>query len=259
MANIERMGEIKNFCLYYGYGKEQELANYDLAIVEPKGQTTDSLKYIQEKGTLVLAYCSALEITPTLEFMKFAAENDFLQEQGQRLLNTEYGTYLADLSSKKWVNYQLHQAGKLVINQGYDGLFLDTLGDLEWEILSPATRQKQVLAAVHFLAELRQRLPKAILIQNNGLEKLSLYTKLYLDGLCWENPSVTPASTNWNSNLATYLSQIQREQNVRILVLEEKQGIPTAQRQKAIASKQEFLYYAAPGGYTEGITPLEKK
>ena len=254
MANIERMGEIKNFCLYYGYGKEQELANYDLAIVEPNGQTNDSLKYIQGKGTLVIAYCSALEVTPDLEFMKFAGEHDFLHQQGQRLVNTEYGTYLADLSSKKWLNYLLHQAGKLVINQGYDGLFLDTLGDLEWEILSPETIQKQILAAAHLLAELRQRLPRAILIQNNGLERLLPYTKQYIDGLCWENPPVTPASTNWNSNLASYLSQIQREQNVRILVLGEKL---TAQRSERIAREQGFLYYAAPGGYIEAITHLE--
>ena len=65
MKSRLKMEQLNNYALYYGTGKETELANFDLAIVEPLGQTRSSIQFMHEKETLVIAYISVIEIHPT--------------------------------------------------------------------------------------------------------------------------------------------------------------------------------------------------
>jgi len=244
---------INRFVVYYGRGKAEDLARFNLAVVEPSAQTPASLKTLHEAKTLVLAYISVVEVYPdSCEFMALKKE-DFLQAGGGKpLVNTVYGNWMADLRSERWRGLLRRKAGSL-LSSGYDGLFLDTIGNAEHPALLPADRDGLIMAAVSLVKELREEHADRVLVQNNGLERLCLYTARLVDGICWENPPFAkPESKGWIEAVTHRLKTLQETAGLKVLLLMEGEHSAGAlyQAQKAAADNG-FLYYRAPENYLD--------
>lgn len=267
MDRISRFAAAKNFSLYYGLGREDELAAFDVAIVEPAGQSDASVIRMQKSGTLVLAYLSIMEISPTDPQVRMLKTEDFLYVDGQPVINREYRNFLLDLRSRRWLGLLFHKIGKYIVQSGYDGLFLDTIGDVESVELNFGARDLQLMAAVDFLRRIRSMYPSLILVQNCGLERLCYFSAQYINGLCWENPPLDRnACRPWVEMIINQLEQLKKKYGTKVLLLlEGKVGIaeydqPVGNNYRMalrIANKNDFLLYRAPFRYVRGVNQLE--
>lgn len=242
-----------NFVLYYGHGRAEELSHYDIAIVEPAGQSTEDIKRMQDSNTMVLAYISVMEIAEHAADFKLLEEKDFLHTNNTILCNRLYGTYFIDLRSNRWQRILLQKINNL-FSAGYDGLFIDTIGDIEDPMILSTTKDELIMAAINFLRKIRDSYSDHILIQNNGLEKLCLYTASILDGICWENPPVDRKDNkNWVKEINNRLQELQKDLNIKVFILfEEDMRIDISKEEKQ-AKERGFLFYQAVKGYVKDI------
>lgn len=260
MKRKDRLREARNFAVYYGCERVKELASFDLVIIEPSAYTKASLQVIQATGALVLAYVSVMEINSDDHRIGLLRQCDFLTQGGVPVLNQQYENYLLNLESERWCNLLLHQIGQYLTQYGYDGVFLDTIGNIEQFIPHGDQQAAQLLAASVLLKHLRKLYPNHLVIQNNGLEKLCALTADYIDGICWENPCVgSQAADVWVNSMVDYLTVLQRQHGLKIMLLYEENELKqqAANRDFArtlnIAHDQQFLIYRAPAGYSGAI------
>ncbi|MDF2946172.1 MAG: hypothetical protein K0S51_851 [Bacillales bacterium] len=253
----DRMKLAKSYALYYGHGRGNELALFDIAIIDSKGHTTEDINKLKVKNTLVITYLSIFEVSPNEAIFKELSEEDFWLIDGERVQNEAYGTYLVSLKSKKWLNYLLIEVKRQLVVFESDGIFLDTIGDIENDGLPYNLRQQQLKGVVNFLYALKILYPNHLFIQNNGLEEVCLHTAMYIDGICWENPPLNlNESYEWVEVITNRLLKFKLDFDIQILLLLEEsieKERNSYEKAKKLARKQEFLLYNAPGKYVDGI------
>lgn len=256
-TGMEKLKGVHRFSLFYGRGEAKRLGEYPLVVVEPLGQAKEALDELHQGGTLVIGYLSVMEV-PNGHFSGRLSEEDFLHEEGRRLRNHRYENDLVDLRSSRWRDW-LYQKMNFLKNTGYDGFFLDTIANVEFDELIPSGRGEQLEAAVNLMQEIRKRYPDMILIQNNGVNELIDRTKGEVDAVCWENPPYAGWERNpWLRQMIRKLSHIRRREQIEILVLMETEGgMPTQEMLsfRSSCEKQGFLFTAVQKGYAS--SPLE--
>jgi polysaccharide biosynthesis protein PelA len=249
----------QNYALYYGHNQKELLSRFDIAVIEPKGQSIESVKYLKHRNTLVIAYLSIMEVHPSEHIYANLAEEDFLFFNNQRIMNTEFGTYLVSMRSEKWIHYLLEEVQQRLIGLEVDGIFLDTIGDIEG--LPMELRSLQLHAMRNFLFALKLVYPKHLLIQNNGLEKVCLETAPYIDGICWENPPLTiPESEEWVNVTLKRLLSLKKEWDIKLIFLLEEtieKERKAYMKAKKIAKENNILLYYAPRHYVDGVNVVK--
>jgi hypothetical protein len=259
----KQIKQVKNFALYYGAGKEEELSQFDLVIVEPLCHTYQAIRRMTNIKTLVLAYLSVIEIHPTDPDFSLLREEDFIKIGSRPLTNHIYGNFLVNPQSKRWTNIVLHRVGRLLAANSYSGLFLDTIGDVEDYRLTINQRAIFSLAAANLLKEIRRVFPEHVLIQNNGLEMLCDFTALLIDGICWENPPLAQKENEkWVKGIVQKLCKIKQRNGIQIMLLfEQKEEFDSLEEEvfslgRELARNKGFFIYRAPSGYIKGISPI---
>lgn len=251
----DRLLIAKDYRLYYGFGKHEELSNYDIAIVEPKAMTKEKVTYLQHRNTLVIAYLSIVEVHPTEPIYTQLTDDDFLKSNGQRIKNNLFGTYLVNLKSKRWVNYLLESFKHRLMSLNADGIFMDTIGDLDMATLPETIRVEQLKALTNFLYIMKLQYPHHVFIQNNGLETVCKYTIAFIDGILWENPPLMlEESQAWVTKILNQFDSLNKENSIKVFLLFEdtlKQNISVLPIAKKLAKDKEFLIYHAPEKYIE--------
>ena len=270
MSLKDRYVNARNFVAYYGSGREDEMSGFDIAIVEPAGHDKASIKKMQQNGAIVLAYTSVVEISPDMPDFKLLKDEDFLKSESGFVKNERFGTFMADIRSPRWNNLLIHRAGRLLVQQGYDGLFIDTMGNVELGVFTKDLQDQLISAVVSLLQRLRNTFGDKLLIQNNGLERLCLYTSSLIDGICWENPPFDKKeSMLWWQEIVDRLEIMGRNDSVRTLLLIEdkcESGRVVSGREselhkmaRKIAKAKGFLLYRAPEHYIGAVNrPVEE-
>lgn len=221
MSKRSQFRSFQKYAVFYGQGEEQRLSRFDVVVVEPAHRSEQEVRFLQENDTLVLAYVSVMEIHPAHPLVQELTPGDYLVSDKppyEPLSQADYGSRLLDLTSVHWRGILMRHIGQLLTKDGYDGILMDTIGDVEMPTLpSPSL---QVDAAIQFVKQLRRWFPDAIIVQNNGLELLCLQTAPDIDALVWENPPLwQPDSRHWVQAVADRLKQLREDYNLRILAL----------------------------------------
>lgn len=255
-----RFKEIFNYALFYDHGNLENLSQFQAVIVEPLALNDEDLAFLHSRNTLVIAYLSVMEISPQHESFALLESEDFIVKQGKMMMQESYGNYLLNINSPRWRGLLYHKAGRLLLKDGYDGLFLDTVGDVEnFHLPSSAAHIKGMIEVI---AELRKRFPDAIFIQNNGLEIICDHTASYLDGIIWENaPIGISESKLWVQNISDKLNQLRDQYGVRVMLLfedpERSNRVIWAQR-RSFADTNNYLIYSGERHYL-GQVNLENR
>lgn len=246
--------KIKNFAVYYGTGCIEQLAEFDVVIIEPAGHTPKEVKTLKEAGVFVLAYLSVVELPSCHEsFISF--QEDLLMINHAPVTNETFNTRYMNLQSPGWMAHLWNQANRYMAEQGYDGLFLDTVGNLENPVIPPGVMFEQLKAYINFLEMLKKRYPGCLLLQNNGMERLASYSKEFIDGICWENPSFDKEEKIWSKKILKKLIVLKKEHKVKVFLLTEDGN--KVEVIKRIAYKYNYLYYYSSGNYRQ--LPIERK
>lgn len=259
MDRRSKLLNAQKFTVYYGKDDIDLLREYDIAVVEPAALNDSQTQNIQNFETMVIAYLSFLEIPHWSSLLTYLADDDFIHIEGVKLINPEYGNYCANLSSAKWQQILLHKVSELLTLRSFDGVFLDTIGFLEYDQIPLEIQDIQIRSAQSILRRIRGRFPDHILIQNGGLSEVIYSTKSYIDGICWENPCWEKQG-QWSHNVAYYLAELQHCLGLKVFLLFENADIhsPSYMKAKELEEKNGFLIFNAANSYTGIKSALEK-
>jgi polysaccharide biosynthesis protein PelA len=158
-----------------------------------------------------------MEIAAFDPLFTYLHDSDFLRnEQGIPVKNDSYDTFMLDLCSTRWHGLLHHRIGRLLTKGRYDGVFLDTIGNVEMLEIPEALRARQFQAAIQLVEEIREYHADCVLIQNNGLNALCLETARHLDGICWENPAFHISSAlDWSNGVSRKLKSLSNTEGIR--------------------------------------------
>lgn len=213
--------DLTNFVVYYGVGQEKKLLNYDLLIVEPKGHTDEGIHFLKKNKKTIIAYVSFLEISKNDEIFNLIVEDDFIKINNKIIKNEEYDTFYLDISKEKVQNLIIQKATQL-LNCGYDGLFIDTVGNIDFLNIPYDYKEKLLNAVLLIFKKIKSEFENCILVQNNGIVNVCDYTNVYLDAICFENPPCkTFVNFRWTVSAFRKLHKLEKENNIEILVLQE--------------------------------------
>lgn len=195
------LSKIKNYAITYSKINSKNIENikrYDLAILEPIGVNKEQLQEIQDSGTKTYGYQSIFEIAQdkldkdgiSLE------ESDYLYVNGEKQISPYFKQYYGDIREKGYRDALFESIETNVINKGFNGLFMDTLDDLETSPkLNEAMRKDSndnikeeiTQAYIDFVRELNFRYPDLSIILNRAFNTYNSGLAEYLDGVMYEN------------------------------------------------------------------------
>lgn len=249
MDRRKQFQEAKNFVIYYGHGMDEKLSKYDVAIIESRGHSTEGLKVIKASKCLAIGYISVVEINPSDNRFKYLKEEDFVKCDGKVEINSIYSNYLVDIRSKRWQDILMHECGRLIEGLGYDGIFFDTIGNVENPNIVKEYGNTLINETVLFLERVRERYPQHILIQNNAIEKLIYYSAGIIDGICWENPPMTQKNSRlWMDEIMFRLNKVVESDKLKVLVVLESEN-PDDNRKLQVFSDLGYLTYITTQNY----------
>lgn len=254
MSERTAFRSVERFSVYYGSGALDRLLRYDCVVVEPAHHSQQAIQALKDNGTIVLAYVSIMEVHDQHPLRDFASEEEYLREAAPPyhfIMQKQYQNRLVDMRSPSWRGHLLRHIGALITVEGYDGIFMDTIGDVE--MVNMPNQLQQIEGAYTLVQQIRKWFPETILVQNNGLETLCNYTAPYLDAITWENPPLhLPDSKQWIEAVAERLVYLRTTQSLRVLILFEgshQDSRTDFLRARSFAQEHGFTPYFSPEHY----------
>lgn len=257
MSRLKRRRlDVRSLAIYYGYGPLEALTGVDMAVLEPAGWRAGDLARLRQQGVHTIAYLSVLEATPWVYREARLSERDTVHLNGRPWRREEWDTVVVDPRSTVWRAY-LERCLENLYRQGWEGVFLDGLGDVEdpqAEGLAPWL----VPAAADLVRFVRRQSGERVVIQNNGLWMVLPLVAEDIDAIAWEGRLTAKVlSEPWALATQERLVWAQNLSGVQpILIAEIPDGPEAPVRIRELAEvchRFAFLLYAAPFDYAQGI------
>jgi uncharacterized protein (TIGR01370 family) len=153
----------------------EQVAEYELVIVEPDFYTKEEMTSLRQSGTKILAYVTLGEIDPNRWYFPILEETGFLGT------NKNWNSKYLNLEDPQVRQIILDRIIPEIVSKGPDGLFLDTI-----DAVSPVTERGYLKPfMVELIKEIRNKYPEMLIIQNAGLFLIE-DTKDYVDAFLTE-------------------------------------------------------------------------
>ncbi|MFK3959805.1 endo alpha-1,4 polygalactosaminidase [Guptibacillus hwajinpoensis] len=245
------LSDVTSYKVYYDAPTTRlitKMKQYDVMIIEPVYYSKQQISEIKSSGTKVYGYINTMEADNwNTALINQLNEDDFFHRNGERVHYTEWDSYLTDITSVHYRDVLLSEVTEQIADKGLDGVFLDTVGDIDnehWE--NPTVLQAQQEGMVTFLQQIKQEHPSLSLIQNWGFQTLKNYTSPYVDAIMWENFNYSTVSKDeWSNDRMADLKDIQQETNLAVFT------VSTEQKWKSIsyAESNGFIHFHTRNGY----------
>jgi uncharacterized protein (TIGR01370 family) len=208
-AARDRMSSVRSYVVYYGAGRLDDLAGFDLAIIDPSTLTPTEVGELEARGTLVVGYLSVGEISPNDPWI-----TDGTVPRSWILgRNRNWGSLFVDANQQGWRDLMTKEAGDL-IDYGFDGVFLDTV-DTAVDV-APESEP----GMISLIEGLRAAYPDALLVQNRGFD-IAEQVAGSIDAVMFED-----LSTSYDFDTLTYLRVDNGDEADRMVELRERTGLP---------------------------------
>ncbi|MEY9976885.1 endo alpha-1,4 polygalactosaminidase [Lysinibacillus sp. RC79] len=247
----DKLAAVKKYKYYLDAGNDKigkEMAKVDLVIVEPIEMQQKYIKQAQKNGTLIYGYINAMEADKwNSEFYSRLKEEDFYKdERGEKMYFSEWDSYLMDMTSKHYQELLLEEIQKQIVQKGLDGVFLDTVGNIE-SYLPEKEQGAQNEAMLAFIKKIKQQYNDLSVAQNWGFQTLADYTAPYVDFIMWENFSYDVVGEDeWSLNMMQQLVQIREKSGTQVMTI----GFNDEEKSRTLAEKYHFkFFYSAAGSY----------
>ncbi|WP_336787915.1 endo alpha-1,4 polygalactosaminidase [Paenibacillus sp. MMO-177] len=246
-----RLGSVRSFAIFYGLPSEtiiDWLAQTDLVVLEPSQWQYDKLARLRASGTAIYGYLSVME-TPSWNERRISCikEEDKLTVDGRPVHFPMWDSFLMDLRSPGYRSLLLQEIGAMAETLPLDGIFLDTVGDIE-EYVPLSKREEMGRAYMTLLSVAAGRYPHLKWIQNRGFDQLKRCASV-LDGLLWEGWRGDEADTEWTKARLQLVEQL-RKDGLTILSV----SADSSEIHRKTAEKLGFIHWTSPesGGYNQG-------
>ncbi len=152
--------------VYYGAAAASDAFDaFDVVVLD--GLRHPPLAPLAERGKTVLGYLSLGEVASDKpHYSTIKAEGLLLLENPQWK-----GSFMVDLRDPRWRRFVVEHLVPGLLQQGFDGLFLDTLDDAAYlESLDPKAYRGMKKAAVRLVRAIRRHYPTITLMLNRGFD-----------------------------------------------------------------------------------------
>ncbi|UOY92221.1 endo alpha-1,4 polygalactosaminidase [Ectobacillus sp. JY-23] len=239
----------KTYKIFYNAPNKRmlsQLATYDFVIIEPYHYNATKIQQLQAKGTKVYGYISTMEAASwNQELMKRFAAKDFFYRGGKKVHYAEWDSYLMDITSVHYRGILMEEIKKHIVEKGFDGIFLDTVGDIDNEHTgSVLLQQRQGMKT--FLQGIQKKYPNLSLIQNWGFATLKSTTAPYVDAIMWEGFHYkSVARDEWSLNRIRDLHALRKQYEIEVLT------VSSAEKEKStlLAKQNGFIHFHTNRGY----------
>jgi len=184
-----KTNKLENFIIYYEKLNDsiiQKLSNYDLVIIEPRNATKKQIVKLKSAGVKVLGYTSIVEQNENN--MEFISLRDawFYKPNGDKMREEQWNSWYMDIREKGYQNFLFEQIYLHIENKELDGVFFDTVGDIDdsnWKENDKTEMRKEY---TKFLERIKKNYKDLEIVQNWGLYTAKNYSYKFIDGLLWE-------------------------------------------------------------------------
>lgn len=256
----QRRLDARSLAVYYGYGPFEALERVDLAVLEPAGWKLPDLARLRQKGVRAIAYLSVLEATPWVYREARLSELDTVHLNGRPWRREMWDTVVVDPRSAAWRAY-LEGCLERLYRDGWEGVFLDGLGDVE-DPAGESLASWLVPAAADLVRFIRRQSGERFVIQNNGLWMVLPLVTDYIDAIAWEGTLTAQVLAQpWALATQERLIWAQNLSGVQPILIADIPDSPDAPLEirelQDICDRLAFLLYAAPFDYAQGIRTPE--
>ncbi|MGG3450504.1 endo alpha-1,4 polygalactosaminidase [Domibacillus aminovorans] len=244
----QKLEKVEDFKYYLDTGNKsigEKMKQMDLVIIEPIEMQQTYITDAQENGTLVYGYINAMEGDKWNKklYSKFIEENFYKDENGNRIYFEEWDSYMMDMTSPYYQEVMLEEIQKQVVSKGLDGVFLDTVGNIE-SILPASEQTEQNEALVEFIKKIKQQYDVSV-AQNWGFYTLMNYTAPYVDFIMWEDFSYRVVGEDeWSLKMMEELQKVRKEHGTQVMAV----GFTDQEKSRELAGKNGFKFVFNPAG-----------
>jgi len=250
-ASDNPLSQFKTYKIYYDsptpdlLKKMQEL---DAVMIEPVFYSQEQIQVIQQSGTKVYGYINIMEADKwNTELFNQLNENDFFYRNQKRVYYSEWDSYLMDITSIHYQEILLNEVTTQISAKGLDGIFLDTVGNIDNEHSSSQDiLEEQRNGLVSLLERIQEKHPNLSMIQNWGFDTLKTATSPYVDGIMWENFNYSTVSNDqWSQNRIKDLKTLRKQSGIQILTVSFSEKANSTN----YAESHGFIHYHEPDHY----------
>jgi len=198
------MSNIRDYCVYYGKGRLEDLCRFDLVVIQPTHYNREEIAFLRSRETRVLGYLSIGEDYPlkigdrsgpggyaSWYLDHFTGEGCGINKaDGKPDRHKDWGSYFVNPSDKNWQEYVIYEKMAIIVEDlNCNGAFLDAVlyphlypDDIKERELKPGM--------IEIIKRIRNRYPKSYLLVNNGWIILKEIID-YVDAIMYESFSST--------------------------------------------------------------------
>ncbi|WP_338753354.1 endo alpha-1,4 polygalactosaminidase [Bacillus sp. FJAT-52991] len=245
----QRLADVETYKYYLDKGTDtigEQMKQMDLVIVEPIEMQQKYIDAARSNGTLIYGYINAMEADKwNEEFYSQLTEEDFYKdEHGEKMYFEEWDSYMMDMTSPHYQEILLEEIQKQVVQKGLDGVFLDTVGNID-SYLPEQEQAEQNEAMKAFMQKIKQQYNGLSIAQNWGFHTLANYTAPYIDFIMWEDFSYNVVGEDeWALHMIEQLKQVRNEYGTQVMAV----GFDDEEQSRELALKHQFKFLYNPEG-----------
>ncbi len=221
-VSVAGNGDPGSVAFFYGAKPPvNALSQFDRLVLESENIKPEELSLLKQHGSSAYAYLSMGEVSPQRSWA------NLIKPEWTTGTNTSWNSMVMDLTNKDWQRFLLQRVDALV-QQGYAGLFLDTMDSYQISATDAASRSAQQAALANLLYRIKHRHPSIRLISNRGFEVMDKIGP-YLESVAAES-----LFSRWNNETKIYeqvpeqdrlwlagkLSEAKRQHNIDVIAID---------------------------------------
>lgn len=216
---------VDSFQIFYGHPdqeKLEELKQQDAAIIEPTAFTKKEVSFLQKEDVLLFGYVSLMQLENWNEELKQdVIPSDYWLQEGERLYVADWDTYVMDIREQHYRDVLMRKIGTEIVEKQIDGIFFDTVDDLDYYFHDEPAVEKAMRAGYkQLLDDVKSAYPELLIIQNRGFDSYKAVSREKVDGVLWEAFNKQDIETSvWAQNWLSYWKKEQRYGRVRVFTV----------------------------------------
>ena len=264
---------VPSWSLYYGAATTdtvERLGGYGLVVIDPHAlgpKAAETIAALKAKGCIVAGYLSFIEVAKWHRYRsRIPREWYILRDDGSPWspwAGKDVGwdaNLAASLAEPGWRDMLSDLVKSEVLDYGCDGVFMDTLEDVDFHTMPEKEKDRQVEGLRLLMAALDERYPDAFFIGNRTLQRALDAVAPHIDAVCWESFSPKyfkdASSRGWMEMIAKRLKDATDQYGVRVISLWNVDALyPEYEADKAqvqeLAKERGYIHYCTVGGYSK--------
>lgn len=157
---------IKFFAIYYGHDLEAKaFQQFDLVVLE--SSNPGIIRELKAEHKIVLGYLSLGEVNKTRDYFAYVKDKECLLVQNPNWPEA----FMVDIRKPAWRSYVLETLVPSLLDQGFDGVFIDTLdSSIHLERINPLKYKGMRIAAVELIRQMKKSFPDMKIMLNRAFE-----------------------------------------------------------------------------------------